>query len=776
MTTPLKPIKIGSIIHLKNQAEDGGYLDTRGWVTDKSDFWNVSGTERAFVSTHAKAERDGSSGSWQIVSATGKSNDETLRVGDCIHLLNMYPDVGFLDCCGWVEHLIPYRTVSNLARNFEGSVRCGVFTSASRDRDNGTGKWIVKADNKNDGDAINENDVIRLVNGYVAPASQEPAFRETGSLVTYKNVMNQPVFSDYAGQLKLVFTSTNATVRDSPAGQWQITLPKSTQAKTDDTSNRLLFDFFRPELLKGRSDNMKGIAQVTDIVLSDVFNTVSSKSLNNVSKIINEYFKAIEEGESADNLARFFAPDAKLLDHVDDSDEHDTASEKVTDHKFQIQQLLNLLAFSRILKKYDEDVLFKYLEASATKHAADGTLQPLHLYRQCFQHIATDHEVIQRATIQRRWNEHNNTFVQSRQAYQLMIMDKLAIKAIKPFKHLLPDYDNESLAILTYFDKTTHIHHVPYTRQFVLVGVSYDRIPPNSPTQESSLNDASFSAFELMAIPHEVGHFIYRNGQLNDGRKFSDISQKFRKNAYYKWCEEIFADVYGCIIAGPLSVYSMQAFLTSGDKERAWKDDDEHPTPIFRSYILAEILRALDEKERMSKSYKSETVPTTLDEDWAEILESWGYDRIGTGKGRPERFYLPFESGTYLDKIVNVNRIIKEVEPIIKEYVKLLLDSYDNNQPTNEDASGDTSMTVPWSQEEAEGRVKYAEKMALLTGRDTATATVTQKIILETNTYTDPAITAEEDPDNKLEKCLAGWERSGPSGTGGGTYGRGYAS
>lgn len=750
------PITIGSVIHLENQATGGGYLDTRGWVTDKADFWNVSGTERAFVSTHAEPKRDGSSGSWRIVSATGKADGQPLKAGDTIHLLNMYPDVGFLDCCGWVEHLIPYRTTVNDSRNFEGQVRCGVFTSGARNRDNGTGKWLVKVDGKDSSYEVNENDLIRLVNGYASPDPDVGEnYKETGSLVTHEAVTTQPVFLDYTGQLKLVFTSMKAN-RDTPAGAWKVTLLDS-----DTTGNQLLFDFFRPELLKGRSDNMKGIAQMTDIILSDVLNTVSNKSLKNVSTIINEYFNAIERGETAENLATHYAPDAKLLNLVSYSDKHDTL--KVTDHKFQVQQLLNLLAFSRILKEYDETVLFKYMEDSATKHEKDKTPQPLHLYRQCFQHIADDHEIIQRAIIQRRWNEHNNTFIESRQAYQLMIMDKLAIKAISPFKHLLPDYDKESLAVLTYFSKTTHIHHLPYSRQFVLVGVSYDRIPPNSSSKEGTLTDESFSSFELMAIPHEVGHFIYRHGKLDDGKTLIEASKQFKNNAYYKWCEEIFADVYGCIIAGPLSVYSMQAFLTSGDKERAWKDDDEHPTPIFRSYILAEILRVLDAKVRISTSYKSPNVPKTLDEEWAGIMKDWGYDRIGDGLGRPDRFYLPYETGTYLDKIVNVTRIMNEVKPIIKKFVDLLLDSYDGNN------SG-SSMEIPWSKEESEGRDKYAEKMALLTGRDTANQTITQKIVLKIKTHQDPSLNDTTDPDEKLEICLNGWEHSGPTGSGGGTY------
>ena len=81
------PILVGSIIHLKNSGEAGGYLDTRGWVRDKPAFWNVSGSERCFVSTHASRNRDRDSGSWRVESAAGQPEGTPLHIGDTIHLL-----------------------------------------------------------------------------------------------------------------------------------------------------------------------------------------------------------------------------------------------------------------------------------------------------------------------------------------------------------------------------------------------------------------------------------------------------------------------------------------------------------------------------------------------------------------------------------------------------------------------------------------------------------------------------------------------------------------
>ncbi len=95
-------IKIGSIVHLRNQfSDEAGYLDAWGLVKNKSEF-SIVPTELMFVSTHPNPNRENGSGSWEIVSATGKKDGEPLVYGDKIHLRNMYPDAGYLDNCGWI--------------------------------------------------------------------------------------------------------------------------------------------------------------------------------------------------------------------------------------------------------------------------------------------------------------------------------------------------------------------------------------------------------------------------------------------------------------------------------------------------------------------------------------------------------------------------------------------------------------------------------------------------------------------------------------------------
>lgn len=734
MSDQNKPIQIGSIIHLQNGLPDGGYLDTRGWVTDKPEFWNVSGSERTFVSTHSEAKRGGgASGSWRVVSANGEPEGTPLKIGDTIHLLNLYPDAGYLDCCGWIEHLAPFQA-------YQGKVTCGVFTSAARDRDNGTGRWTIRSanDEKKTGDPLRVGDAIYLENGYPAVANGHP---KTGFLVTEGKVTEHPLFQAYTGQQSFVFTHTAPEPKGAEFA-WTVTL-----SSLDDRREGL-FDYFRPELLKGRTYNMQGVIQATDILLGDALQAVGGLALDEVAQGIAAISQAADQSAEHDKQLQQLLAKGKAGPKQSGAD--------LIDHEFQIKQLLNLCTLRHQLNAFDRETLQELMHSSATAHQQAKSLPPLNLFRQAFQQIATDHELIQRAVMQRRWNYQpvDGKYYQSEQAVGLVVMDKLASKAIAPFQHLLPDH-SAPLAILTYFSDTTHIRRVPYAQRFILVGVSYDRIAPaDSEAAEQTLTEKNFSAFELLAIPHEVGHYLYQHGQLTSGKTFPEIAKKFAENPYYRWCEEIFADLYGCIVAGPLSVFSMQAFLASGDHARAWKDDAEHPAPLVRSYVLAEILRVLrDVDPQAPKRYHFPKLTETLDQAWTAILHQWGYGQTATGKNRPERIYLPDDLAIYLDRVVNIERVMKAIRPIIQEFAGHLL------KTAQLDAS------IPWSQGDDQSTADYARTMALLTGREAARAPLALTVLLTSKpeaVAVDSSFTADE----KLQWYLDNWGDKGPYGSG----------
>ena len=735
-----EPIRVGSIIHLANGAPNGGYLDVRGWVADKPAFWNVSGTERCFVSTHGSPKRDGgSTGSWKIISAEGKPDDAPLYIGDTIHLLNLFPDAGYLDCCGWVEHLAAFSA-------YKDDVTCGVFTTRSPDRDSGTGRWTVRSvgNQKQQGDPLLAGDAICLENDYP----------KTGFLLAHGKVTENATFTDYAGQRLFAFTHASEPQADVRY-TWTLSL------RSLDDESKPLIDLYRPDLLRGRSDNMKSVIRATNILLGDAFEAVSGLSLEEVTREVVEANKAGKTGEED-------GPFQKLLTKAKSGEKQSLSD--VIDHDFQIKQLLNLYTLSQMLDAFDRETLYPAMSNALTQHEPDKSQSPLYLLRRCFQHTATDHEIIQRAAVQRRWNHDpaDGNYHQSEQAVELVVMDKLALKAISPFRALLSQGASNP-AVITYFSDTTHVHRVPYTGRFILIGVNYDRIAPAATESDAAtLTPKNFSAFELMAIPHEVGHYVYQHSRLQSGKfkgkRFAEVSKQFADNPYYRWCEEIFADLYGCIVAGPLSVFSMQTFLASGDTERAWKDDAEHPAPLLRAYLLSEILRLLSAANaNPPRRYEFEKVTKKLDEDWTQNLRDWGYEQTAAGNTRPARLYLPDNAAIYLDRVVNVERVLRVIRPIIEEFADHLLGAVEFGDTSGGDSA---STTIPWSGADEERVEKYAERMAILAGRDTARQEIPLSISLDTTPdghAVDASLTAVE----QLKWYLENWGDSGPFGIGG---------
>ena len=73
----------------------------------------------------------------------------------------MYPGAGYLDNCGWIADLPFYKGYADQGAVFT------VFTTQSKDRDNGTGTWIVvSAESKSAGSSVLEKDRILLQNTY----------------------------------------------------------------------------------------------------------------------------------------------------------------------------------------------------------------------------------------------------------------------------------------------------------------------------------------------------------------------------------------------------------------------------------------------------------------------------------------------------------------------------------------------------------------------------------------------------------------------------------
>ena len=857
-------IRIGSIIHLENRLPKGGFLDTRGRIADKPVITKFHDPRvLGFVSTHESANRFEGSGSWQVWSAVGKGEGEPVVFGDKIYLLSMHSGAGYLDSFEWVRNLEPFK---------DFPVTIGVFTSSVPNRGGGqSGTWTVRsAAGKRTGEEVVADDAIYLENDYPG----------AGNLCAYGEelVTNHPMFQEYAGQLKFVFTGPSSH-QEGGSDQWTITLSRLLESfyyvqhqwgdssapwhdggvfkiggragktvvalkyASEDGGNKLsgTMTYKREGPIGFRATRVEqniysvetqwggsfaawhsdgnwrlGSRDVQRIVAMDVASKDDGHSLNGTITYSGEgpiRFQGVREAVTINDLGQLVEGSSrsdllqgrtKKIEGVLDatykllSDSYleisgttinkaiqlgSAESEQSQDlfddidRDFQLKQLLNLYTLSQTLNSFLRKTLQELIKQSLEKHQLDRTLAPLHLIRSCFQHVAADHEIIQQATIQRRWNKHlDGRFYISEQALELLIMDKLAIKAIAPFQHLLSE-DQDHLAVITYLSEKTHIHHLPYAKQFIVIGLSYDRVPPAASLFDgTTFIGKNFPASELMAIPHEIGHHVYQHGKLKDGKTFPQITEQFQDNPYYQWCEEIFSDLYGCIVAGPLSALSMQALLVSIDRQRVWKDDEEHPTPLLRVFILAEMLRVLHDLESTEKGsnegnkrYRFSKVPKKLDEDWAAVLERWGYERLDKGHGRPRRIYLPDDTAVQLDKIVNVERVVQAVRPIIIEFATYLLNAT-KMDPSGPDSDDWLLTTIPWSQGDYDLSEPYNDEMVGMTSRSFARKKVARQILLSIKNDHDLSTSGEMHPEKRLLQYLAEWGDSGPTGSSGGTH------
>lgn len=144
-------LKFGDQIHLQNGYNGwaGGYLDTNGHSSD--------GGAKYAVSTADSPTRAEGTGTWQILSATGKAVGANVVSGDLVHLRNLYGgDGGYLDTNGHAT-----------ADQKNSGAKYNVLTSKDQDRAPGTGRWRLFAQASSPGDQhVRPGDVIHLWNTY----------------------------------------------------------------------------------------------------------------------------------------------------------------------------------------------------------------------------------------------------------------------------------------------------------------------------------------------------------------------------------------------------------------------------------------------------------------------------------------------------------------------------------------------------------------------------------------------------------------------------------
>ncbi|MCA9923542.1 MAG: hypothetical protein KC421_14285 [Anaerolineales bacterium] len=213
--------------------------------------------------------------------------------------------------------------------------------------------------------------------------------------------------------------------------------------------------------------------------------------------------------------------------------------------------------------------------------------------------VSYDLSVIRQAADQRRSPHLKDTLEKADQLAQSALNLAVTDKLLKPG------------TVVTYFNKSAHIRVIPYA-PVALVGIPYTAIE---------------TPRDLLAIPHEVGHYVYHHATGLAAKLHTQIP--FDPPWFNHWIEEIFADIYGCLVAGPVIGLDFQDLLLDNPTEHFTEDDGEHPVDAIRPFIHTTVLNRLGFKNAAE----------ALQDRWAVSERLRNY---------PESF-IPFDSDYEVD-------------------------------------------------------------------------------------------------------------------------------
>lgn len=186
---------------------------------------------------------------------------------------------------------------------------------------------------------------------------------------------------------------------------------------------------------------------------------------------------------------------------------------------------------------------------------------PEHALYVTLDQIAHDFDVIQRAIWQRSSGS-------DKTHETLVTADKLAWLSLQPA--IEAGLVQEGSTVFTYFQKSPSIRVIPYAPvAFIGIPFTCTDVPE-----------------DYLAIPHEVGHYIFQHGQVGKTSIQASLNHVPKGSSWCsRWIEEIFADVYGCLIGGPVIALDFQDIQLTSSLEQFTRDDGEHPTPVLRPSI-----------------------------------------------------------------------------------------------------------------------------------------------------------------------------------------------
>ncbi len=187
------------------------------------------------------------------------------------------------------------------------------------------------------------------------------------------------------------------------------------------------------------------------------------------------------------------------------------------------------------------------------------------------------------------------------------------------------DGDFQVNTVLTYLTHSLHVRVYPYARVAV-VGVPY-----------TCFTDVK----GFLAIPHELGHYRFWYSKPRQILGADGVTRtmyaNIREEAFGfepidlkgadRWIEEIFADVYGAIIGGPLAALDaiQRALQQPSHVFTDFDADVPHPTPILRPLIYLKAIANYGSYDEAAAPVAARTTAATqLLNHWLDILGPTG--------------------------------------------------------------------------------------------------------------------------------------------------------
>jgi hypothetical protein len=238
------------------------------------------------------------------------------------------------------------------------------------------------------------------------------------------------------------------------------------------------------------------------------------------------------------------------------------------------------------------------------KLAESEYLPPEYVYNLLAEQISFDMDGILRANSQRKLydDSRNNLAFADRLGYEIL-SSAIVANVMSP------------ATVYSYFQKSLFIRLIPYAR-VAFVAIPYTAIGYNE---------------DFLALPHELGHYVFRFGDFEEEGSAGEDEGSSRnsvklyremlaeaENWFDPWVEEIFADVFGCIFAGPRIANSFINLSRKAHGKWFNADDGHHPPPLLRPYIYIIAL----EKLASRWGIEFDKVISRLEEKWNAELRN----------------------------------------------------------------------------------------------------------------------------------------------------------